>query len=478
MRKMKKGLILLVCLMSVALMSACTFTVEVTPEDINTVGNLVKDYLVSWPGCESNPTNMDYCSTCGQYNCNYGYGDEGMPYREEPEATLGAGAVGEVGMANPIRECASLEEINAAAGTNLVRPGVMGVSGESFCTITGTDCVLADYDFTVAGYDCCFRAGSVFTYDISGVYINGAPAFSSEPRTGIEYAEGEGYKLARWFTIDGQYVFSVADHGEMEQATFASIAEELKDESDPAWSKKDYIAFYDSLEGVWQDEASQRAVMTVVADGSECVHITVEWANNYAESTRWIMTGRVAEDGQIYYTDCVCENLAYAEDGTATATPVFTQGEGYLALNPEDGKLYWSGVSESGLAETPFVRVPTDEETDWVGYWYDLTSERAVMSIEAIPGSENMKLQVNWGSGASENTCWTMTATFDAATSRLTYSDCEKSDIVLHENAPEDTTVVYSGGTGYFTLNEEGYLLWDGAAEEDCRSCKFALAMG
>lgn len=488
MRTFKKGLILAVCLLLVGLMSACTFTVDISPEDITAFGSALKDCLeivspaaapetdgpFACPGSGNCPALSNGCGMCGSCGCCR----EDMGYREAP---VGDAAPAEdtpensnFGLPNPVKECFSLAEINEIAGTKLMHPGVMGVSDETFCTITGVDAVLADYDFTVAGYRWCFRAGAVANYDISGVYIGGVPAFSGEPNDRIEYAEGEGYKLARWFTIDGQYVLSVADGGEMEQETFVSIAEEMCEMTQPGMSSGELEQYYTALEGSWQDETSGRAVMTVKAEGSECVRITVEWGNSASETERWTMTARLAEDGLLNYYDCTRETVTAAENGEETVT-AYTGGEGFFGLSAEDGKLYWTGAAEPEAAKAVFVHVP---ENTLAGDWFDLFSERAMMTVEKIPGSEAVSVRVDWSSSAFENTCWTMTATYDAATRRLSYSDCVKSETVTHEDAPEDTTVLYTNGTGYFVLSEEGHLCWSGAIEGDCCACEFVIALG
>ena len=488
----KKGFLLAVCLLMVGLMTACTFTVEVTPEDITTVGNLFREYFL----CDNCSDYEDpyacpgYGSGCGNGTCprcGYNEGDEGMAYREEepvyPETPVAIpDEPGEpadpVGMPNPVCERGSLDEINALAGTALVHPAVMGVTDESFCTITGSDCVIADYDYTLAGYRWCFRAGAVIAYDLSGVYINGMPAFG-EPKEGIEFAEGEGYKLARWFTLDGQYVLSVADNGEMDGETFYGIAEEMYDLTNPAMSKKELKLFYAAMAGDWQEEIAQRASMTVTAEGGDFVRIVVQWPNSYAETVRWAMNARLAEDGLLCYSDCCKSVITYTDEENFTETVVYENGSGFLSLSPEDGKIYWNGAADPECVDAVFARVPAVAVSPLVGYWYDMFSERAMMTVTAIPGSTDLQVQVNWASSAFEDTEWTMTATFDPETRRLSYSDCTKTEIVLQDGEAEEiTTVVYTNGTGYFSLVEEDILAWDGAEEPDCRNCMFGLAVG
>jgi len=71
-------------------------------------------------------------------------------------------------MINPMQEKASLDEINAAAGTDIQRPLAFELSNEKYFVIN-TDVPVADYRFSIGGNDYTFRAAKT-TEDISGVY--------------------------------------------------------------------------------------------------------------------------------------------------------------------------------------------------------------------------------------------------------------------------------------------------------------------
>lgn len=129
-----------------------------------------------------------------------------------------------IGMPNPMKTCESLEEINAAAGTNLMKPGVMGVSDEKFFTITGSEYTIAEYRFNLNGIEYTIR-GAAATEDISGYYIDGKTAFA-EAGEGLEYAEDNGVKLARFFDLNGQTVITAK--GDIEDDIFAGIVEEFQ----------------------------------------------------------------------------------------------------------------------------------------------------------------------------------------------------------------------------------------------------------
>lgn len=155
----------------------------------------------------------------------------------------------DAGMANPCTEYKSLDKINSVVGGNLVSPGVMGVTDNAYAVIDCGNYKIAEYQFTVAGYDYTFRCAKA-NEDISGVYMNGGTAFEGKAgeqheigdnviiygantpagetnSNGMQFNSDNEYKCARWFVDDLQYVLTVNDKGEMEHDTFDGIADEL-----------------------------------------------------------------------------------------------------------------------------------------------------------------------------------------------------------------------------------------------------------
>ena len=131
------------------------------------------------------------------------------------------------GMPNPRTQYTSLEEINEISGMHLAGPGVMGKNSEEYYIIDNGALKIAEYDFTVAGYDYILR-GAATEDDISGIYAGEGTIFGSVEAGTDAIGGTEKYKAARWFTEDGQYVLVVEDRGEFEDDQFASIVEEMK----------------------------------------------------------------------------------------------------------------------------------------------------------------------------------------------------------------------------------------------------------
>ena len=255
------------------------------------------------------------------------------------------------GMPNPMVEYGSLDEINDLVGSRLVHPAVMGVSDEKFFVTDCGDFQLADYRFTVNGVEYTFRSAPV-TQDISGYYVGEGTAFADGAHDGIEYAEADGAQLARWFTIDGQYVLSAKNMADAD--TFALVAEELSAMTFPGMSETEYETYYAGLAGQYYDSYSQRAVMTVEADGADGVKIIVDWSSSASENTEWTMTARLTEDGLLSYNDCACSNIVTAEDGTQTVEIVSTDGEGWFTFDGD--KLCWTGAADENCVNCVFEK--------------------------------------------------------------------------------------------------------------------------
>lgn len=126
-------------------------------------------------------------------------------------------------VSNPMKKYSSLEEINEITHGNIQKPAVMGVDDEEFYIIESNEDKIAQYSFTVSGVKYTIRfSDTILNEDISGVYINGETAFKDMNTT---KANGEGLLLARWFTVDGQYVMTAEDS--IDQDTFNAVVDEI-----------------------------------------------------------------------------------------------------------------------------------------------------------------------------------------------------------------------------------------------------------
>ena len=263
------------------------------------------------------------------------------------------------GLPNPMVSCETLDEINEAVGCRLCTPAVAGVSDKAYFVITTPDGEMAETQFTVAGLKYNFRCAAVADHDISGLYIgeNGTAFEGTAISDELQYAEDGSFKAARWFTMDGQYVLSVTDEGQMDKDTFLAIAEELRARTQPGMSEGEYAAYYADLEGSYADTVSQRAMAEVTANGGEGVTIVVKWGSSASETDQWKMEARLTEDGLLSYPGE--ERSVFVTEADGTVNQMMADAAmvpGWFAVS-EDGHLEWTGANDEQCKTCVFEKV-------------------------------------------------------------------------------------------------------------------------
>lgn len=127
---------------------------------------------------------------------------------------------------NPMVAKESLDEVNEITHGHLSKPPVMGVTEEKFYVIETKEGNIGQYDFTLNSIDYTVRfSDTIVKEDISGVYIDGKPAFSDNVIDDLT-TTGEGYRLGRWLTVDGQYCFMAPDT--ITEELFAALLSEMQ----------------------------------------------------------------------------------------------------------------------------------------------------------------------------------------------------------------------------------------------------------
>ena len=114
---------------------------------------------------------------------------------------------------------------------------------------------------------------------------------------------------------------------------------------------------YASMAGDYQDEVSQRATATLVADlESDNVQITVMWAEDADDAEKWEMTG-VMDGEKLVYTDCKNTEIEYDAAGNVVNEDIdYTNGSGYFEFG-SDGALLWTGAEDDDCRACSFVMV-------------------------------------------------------------------------------------------------------------------------
>lgn len=275
---------------------------------------------------------------------------------QEPEAEGGLANV-----VSPITEYKTLSEMNEAAGTILMHPGVMGVTNEKFIVINDGTRKIAEYSFEINGVSYVLRNGPTSLDDISGVYVNGATAFDGrDPADGIDYVFTDDLMLGRWFRVEGQFILSAKKTEGYTEELFKNIAEEILEVNaiqQEVWVEEEYADPLGVI-GTYMDGTSQRAVMEVTFDEKEMkYHMTVSWANSAFSRMEWKMSGEDNGYGAIEYNDCVKSRVDYDEKGEKEVYKTeYTGGSGFFSF--KDGKLAWDGAQDENCRECAFEKMP------------------------------------------------------------------------------------------------------------------------
>lgn len=111
-----------------------------------------------------------------------------------------------------------------------------------------------------------------------------------------------------------------------------------------ACGAKNETAEIPNIEGEYQDEVSQRAMLTMTKTEGNAYDFVISWSSSATETTTWEGSGEF--DGEkLEYTDGVCETTTYDDNGVASESVGGDPVSGTFTLTDE-GKLEWVGVND------------------------------------------------------------------------------------------------------------------------------------
>lgn len=105
------------------------------------------------------------------------------------------------------------------------------------------------------------------------------------------------------------------------------------------------------------------------------------------------------------------------------------------------------------------------DEMNLTGSWQDEVSQRATMDVEKFE-TGTYYIHIHWSSGASEESLWEITGTYDETSGMLSYENGNYSVITWDENGKE--TITEEDVTKGSLMKEGDKLRWtDSKIEED-----------
>ena len=121
-------------------------------------------------------------------------------------------------------------------------------------------------------------------------------------------------------------------------------------------------------------------------------------------------------------------------------------------------------VEEADAKKEEFLAEFTDE-MHLTGSWQDEVSQRATMDVEKFE-TGTYDIHIHWSSGASEESLWEITGTYDETSGMLSYENGNYSVITWDENGKE--TITEEDVTKGSLMKEGDKLRWtDSKIEED-----------
>lgn len=124
-------------------------------------------------------------------------------------------------------------------------------------------------------------------------------------------------------------------------------------------------------------------------------------------------------------------------------------------------------------ARVRFTVKKTVRAADFTGSWQDSTSQRASLTIMASEEYPYYDVRILWGSGANSAGEWTMKASFDEETGRMTYENGAMAYLTTHENGEITRDEKWADAKGSFAIGADGIMTWEDSREE--RSGEFRL---
>ncbi len=112
----------------------------------------------------------------------------------------------------------------------------------------------------------------------------------------------------------------------------------------------------------------------------------------------------------------------------------------------------------------------TEDSEAFVGHWCDTVSERCNMDIQYNDGK--YYIDINWSSGASENTHWSFVGEYTSEFEGIFYEGSCIQEIYT-ENGECQEVCTYTDGTGVIAIGTDGQLYWTDYKEQMGADCVF-----
>lgn len=216
-------------------------------------------------------------------------------------------------------------------------------------------------------------------------------------------------------------------------------------------------------EGEW---ACDRAKAEIFWE-EEGFRVSIRWGNSASESTKWEYSCDYNEEDNtlISMPTGTRTEFVYNEAGDIESfNDVYNDGNAVFALD-EEGYLIWHDEKEDAGKDMRFKKVDRYSGT-WV-------CGRATMEVDLEDGG--YKVFITWPSSAAEVTEWAYSCVVDYVDNALEAMPYGvRTDLVYGEDGEiASENVIYEDGEATFSLDEEGYMIWQDAKEDAGKDMRF-----
>ncbi len=271
----------------------------------------------------------------------------------------------------------------------------------------------------------------------------------------LKYEVGEGGEMSLRWTEDDKPDASVS-FVRAEELEKAPTAHDFLGE----WVDQDGICNIDVTEHKDEDTVDGY-VVNVQMDDAEARSYTVwAYACVYDEEAHTLNSiSRITGMGD------------YEPDSEETITDTnleYTDAQFYF---DEEGKLIWLDANENACIGMKFEHTIGWVDPDYIGPGHHFvgTWNEERVSVEIKEGMEEYYVIVIGSNGADSSTTWSYTCVYDEATDSLI---CDGKDdtafkftVTVDDNDEADVEMEYEDGAAKFSINADGFLIWEDMKE-------------
>ena len=147
--------------------------------------------------------------------------------------------------------------------------------------------------------------------------------------------------------------------------------------------------------------------------------------------------------------------------------------ESLYQVTAEGGEFDAAAVMQAWYDALLAVAPARGSADELAGTWAEKVAGRGMIEISAN-GNGAYDVSIQWGNGAAQTYFWTMTASAPEGDAPiLIYTDARHTIITFESEESSTEEVVYENGTGSFSLDENGELVWNDDVEQQAAETTF-----